>query len=229
MRLLLAAAAASAMITTGLAASPASADTLAPVGKVTVTPSVGNDGTAFVSVSWASEPADADGALVCMHRGTSAIQTPDNCESRIVVESPRLQSGPITIHPGKNYVVEVFSYQANSPIVYSSPVSRFRHGIKVGQSSRCNGNSVGDTCHLAATVTDATTGSRLANRTVQLWRSREQQPAKWSLVATRTTSSSGQVQVTLTLSKSHLYQWHYASPRTRELPSNSSRVDIAVS
>jgi len=228
MRLFLAATAATAMISSGLAMTPASADTLAPVGKVAVTPSTGNDGTAFVSVSWGSEPSNADGAVVCLHRGTTAVQTPDNCESRVAVASPALQSGPITIHPGKNYVVEVFSYQANSPIVYSSPVSRFRHGVKVALSSRCNGNSVGSTCHVAATVSDATTGSRLANRKLELWQSKEQQPAKWTLIATRTTSSTGQAQVTLTLQKSHLYQWHYASPRSHELPSNSSRVDIAV-
>ena len=217
------------MITTGLAAAPASAGSLAPVGKVTVTPSTGNDGTAFVNVSWASEPADADGAVVCLHRGTSAVQTPDSCESRIAVASPSLQSGPITIHPGKNYVVEVFSYQANSPIVYSSPVSRFRHGVKVALASRCNGNAVGSTCHIAATVSDATTGAKLASRRLELWMSKERQPARWTLLATRTTSSTGQAQVTLTLSKSHLYQWHYASPHSHELPSNSSRVDIAVS
>ena len=229
MRLLFAAAAASALITTGLAAVPASADSVAPVGKVTVTPSTGNDGTAFVSVSWANEPADADGALVCLHRGTTAVQTPDSCESRIAVARPALESGPITIHPGKNYVVEVFSYKATSPIVYGSPVSRYRHGIKVGLSSRCNGNSVGDTCHIVGTVTDATTGSRLANRKLELWQSKEHQPARWTLVTTKTTPSSGQVQVTFTLSKSHLYQWHYASPHSHELPSNSARVDIAVS
>jgi hypothetical protein len=229
MRLILAAGATLAVLTSGLAALPASADTLAPVSKVTVTPSTGNDGTAFVNVSWASEPSDADGALVCLHRGTTAVQTPDNCESRIAVASPALESGPITIHTGKNYVVEVFSYQASSPIVYSSPVSRFRHGIKVALRSRCNGNAVGSTCHIVGTVTDAATGAKLAHRKLELWMSKERQPAKWSPVTTKTTPSTGQVQVTLTLSKSHLYQWHYASPRSHELPSNSSRVDIAVS
>ena len=231
MRLLFAAAAASAMITSGLAAMPASADTLAPVSKVTVTPSTGNDGTAFVNVSWASEPSNADGALVCLHRGTSAIQTPDNnnCESRIAVAKPALESGPITIHPGKNYVVEVFSYEASSPVVYSSPVSRYRHGVKVALTSQCTGNAPGDTCHIVASVSNALDGSKLANRKVELWMSKERQPAKWTLVTTKTTSSTGKAEVIFTLSKSHLYQWHYAAPRSHELPSNSSRVDIAVS
>jgi hypothetical protein len=228
MRLILAAAAASAMITSGLAATPASADTLAPVGAVTVTPTTGNDGTAYVDVSWASEPSDADGALVCLHRGINTIATPDNCESQIAVESPALRSGLITVHPGKNYVVEVFSYQTTSPIKYSAPVSALRHGIKLGMSSRCGAQTVGSTCRVIGTVTDAYTGATLANRRIQLWMSREQQPARWSLVATKTTASDGKAHTTITLDRTHLYQWHYGSPHARELSSSSSRVDIVV-
>ena len=232
MRLILAASAAAAVVAAGLAAAPASAaGSVDPVTGVTVAHSTDNDGTGNVSVSWSSEPSDADGALVCLHRGKTAIQAPSSsgCESQVPVETPGLTSGSITIHPGKNYVIEVFAYKSTSPVSYSTPVSRVRHGIKVGMSSRCNGQSVGDTCSIVGTVTDAYTGSRLGNRTLELWQSKEQQPAKWTLVASRTTSSTGVARANITLSKSHLYQWHYASPRTRELPSNSSRVDIIVS
>lgn len=229
MRLILAAAAASAMITSGLAAAtPASAASLGPVGAITVTPSTANDGTGYVNVSWASEPSNADGALVCLHRGRTAIQTPDSCESQIAVDSPRLSSGLIPVHSARNYVVEVFSYNSRTPISYGPPVYKVRHGIKVGMSPRCSSQSVGSTCQFTATVTDTFTGAALANRKVGLWMSREQQPAKWVLVTTQTTGSNGQAHATVTLSKSHLYQWHYSSPRTRELPSSSSRVDIPV-
>ena len=228
MRLILAAAAASAMITSGLAAAPASAASLAPVGAVTVTPSVGNDGTSYVEASWASEPADADGALVCLHRGINVIQTPSSCESQVAVEAPALRSGLITVHPAQNYQVEVFSYKSSSPITYGPPVAVLRHGVKVAMSSRCGTQTVGSTCRLTSTLTDVYTGRALANRKVQLFMSREKQPARWTLVTSRTTNSSGQAAATITLSKTHLYQWHYASPHGRELASSSSRVDIAV-
>ena len=228
MRLILAAGAAVAMITTGLAAGPASAASLGPVGAITVTPSSANDGTGYVNVSWASEPSNADGALVCLHRGKTAIQSPDSCESQIAVESPGLSSGLIPIHAAKNYVVEVFSYNSRTPITYGPPVYKVRHGIKVGMSPHCGSQTVGSTCQITATVTDMFNGANLANRRVSLWMSREQQPAKWTLVTTKTTASDGQAHATITLSKSRLYQWHYSSPRTRELTSSSSRVDIVV-
>lgn len=229
MRLILAASAAAAVVAAGLAAAPASAaGSVGPVNGVTVTPSTDNDGTANVNVSWTSEPADADGALVCLHRGKTAIQSPSDCESQVPVEAPGLSSGIITIHPGKNYVIEVFAYKSSSPVTYSTPVSRVRHGIKVGMSSHCSGQSVGDTCSIVGTVTDAYTGAHLGNRKLELWQSKVQQPAKWTLVATRTTASTGVAHVSIALSKTRLYQWHYASPHTREMPSNSSRVEILV-
>lgn len=229
MRLILATGAAAAVIVTGLVPLSASAaGSVGPVSGVTVTPSTDNDGTGNVDVSWASEPADADGALVCLHRGKTAIQSPSDCESQVPVETPALRSGIITIHPGKNYVIEVFAYKSSSPVTYSTPVSRVRHGIKVGMSSHCSGQSVGDTCSLIGTVTDAFTGSRLGNRKLELWQSKVQQPAKWTLAATRTTASTGVAHATVALSKTRLYQWYYASPHTREMPSNSSRVEIVV-
>jgi hypothetical protein len=227
MRLMLAAAVATAVIGGGLAAVPASAGTLAPVGAITVSPSVQNDGTSVVDVSWASEPSDADGALVCLHRGTNVIATPDSCESQIAVETPRLSSGPIAINPGKNYVVEVFSYQTTSPTTYGTPVSKQGHGVKVGVSGRCGDQTVGSTCRFVGTVTDALTGAKLSNRKLQLWMSKEKQPARWSLVTTKT-SSDGVVHAAVSLTKSRLYQWHYNAPHSRELSSSSARVDIPV-
>jgi hypothetical protein len=230
MRLILAATAAAAVAAAGLAVAPASAaGSVGPVTGVTVTPSVGNDGTGYVDVSWAGEPPDADGALVCLHRGKTAIQSPSSCESQVPVEAPGTRSGAITIHPGKNYVIEVFAYKSSSPVTYSTPVSKVRHGIKVAMNSHCNGQSAGDTCTIVGTVTDAYTGSSLGKRKLELWQSREKQPAKWTLVAARTTASTGVAHVKITLDKTHLYQWHYPAPRTRELPSNSQRVDILVS
>jgi hypothetical protein len=229
MRLFLAAGATLAVLTSGLAATPASASSLAPVGKVTVTPSAGNDGTSFVDVSWASEPSAADGALVCLRRSTTVTQTPSSCESQIAVPAPGLHSGLITVHPGKNYMVEVFSYQTTSPITYGAPVSRLRHGVKLGMVTHCGAQTVGSTCRVVGTLTDAYTGARLANRTLQLFTSREKQPANWTLVATKTTASDGTAQATVTLQKTRLYQWHYGTPRSHELASNSSRVDIVVS
>ena len=228
MRIHLAGIAAFALVGAGLAAVPTSAGSLAPVSKIHVAPSNDNDGTPVVDVSWPSVPAGADGVLVCLHRGVSPAATPDSCESQIAVDRPGLSSGPITIHPGKNYVVEAFSYQTTSPITYSSPVSKVRHGIKVGMSSRCGAQTAGSTCTLKATVTDATTGGRLANRKVQLWMSREKQPAHWTLVGTRSTNSNGVAHIRITLDKTQLYEWYYSSPRTRELSSSSSRVDIVV-
>ena len=228
MRLILASGVAALTLAGGLAAAPTSADSLASVGAVTVTSTTMNDGTPTVNVSWASEPSNADGALVCLHRGTSVIQTPDSCESRIAVDAPALSSGPITIHPGKNYAVEVFSYRTTSPITYGAPVSKLRHGVKVAMSSRCGGQTVGSTCRIIAAVSDATSGARLANRKVQLWTSKEQQPARWILVTTRTTGSDGVASATVTLQKTRLYEWHYAAPRVRELGSSSSRLDIVV-
>lgn len=213
----------------GLVAAPSSAASLGPVGAVSVQPSLGNDGTAYVNVSWASEPKNADGALVCMHRGTTPVQTPNSCESRIVAEAPQMSSGLIAVHPGKSYTIEVFSYQATSPVAYGPPVSVLRHGVKVGMNSVCNSTTPGSTCRIASTVTDTLKGAALANRKVQLWMSKEKQPAKWSLVATRTTNGSGQASVTITIQRSRLYQWHYSAPHARELTSSSSRVDIAVS
>ena len=228
MRLFLAAAAASAMITTGLAAAPASAGTLGSVGAVTVDRSTANDGSAYVNVSWASEPSNADGALVCLHRGINVISRPDNCESQIAVDSPRLSSGLIAIHPAKNYVVEVFSYRTTSPITYGPPVSKLRHGIKVTITPSCGSQTVGSTCRITATVTDVFSGASLANRQVQLWTSSEKQPGPWTLVTTRTTGNNGQARATVTLSRTRVYQWHYSAPRTRELSSSSSRIDIVV-
>lgn len=229
MRLILAAGAAAAVVAAGMAATPASAaGSVDPVTGVSVTPSTGNDGTAYINVSWASEPSDADGALVCLHRGKTPVASPGDCESQVPVETPGSASGLITIHPGKNYAIEVFAYKSTTPVSYSTPVTRVRHGIKVAMSSHCNGQSVGDTCSVTGTVTDAYTGSRLGNRKLQLWRSKVQQPAKWTLVASRTTASTGAAHVKFALSKTYLYQWHYAAPHARELPSNSSRVEIIV-
>jgi hypothetical protein len=228
MRIHLAGLAALAVLGAGFAAGPTSAATLAPVSKIHVAPSNDNDGTPVVDVSWPSVPAGADGVLVCLHRGISAIDAPDNCESQIAVATPALSSGPITFHPGKNYVIEAFSYQTTSPIDYSAPVFKVRHGVKVGLSSRCGAQTVGSTCALKGTLTDATSGARLANRKLQLWASKEKQPARWTLVGTKTTNSNGVARLRVTLDKTRLYQWHYASPRTRELTSSSSRVDIVV-
>jgi hypothetical protein len=228
MRIHLAGLAALALVGVGFAALPTSADTLAPVSKIHVAASNMNDGTPVVDVSWPSVPAGADGVLVCLHRGISPTKSPDNCESQIAVATPALSSGPITFHPGKNYVIEAFSYQTTSPITYSSPVSKIRHGIKIGMSSRCGAQTVGSTCTLKGTVTDATTGGRLANRAVQLWSSKEKQPAHWTLVGTKTTNSNGVARMKITLDKTKLYEWYYASPRTRELTSSSSRVDVVV-
>ena len=229
MRIQLASVAALALVGAGLAAVPTSAaGSLARVGTVLVSPSNDNDGTPWVNVSWSGAPADADGVLVCLHRGTSAIAAPDNCESQIAVETPGTSAGPIAFHPGKNYVVEVFSYKTTSPITFSAPVSKVRHGVKVGMSSRCGSQRVGSTCKLTATVTDATTGARLANRKVQLWSSKEKQPARWFRVRTRTTNSYGVANMQVTLDKTKLYEWYYRSPRIREMSSSSSRVDIVV-
>jgi hypothetical protein len=228
MRIHLAGLAALTLLGAGLAAVPTSADTLAPVSKIHVAPSNDNDGTPVVTVSWPSVPAGADGVLVCLHRGIRVAATPDSCESQIAVATPRLSSGPITFHPGKNYVVEAFSYQTTSPITYSAPVYTVRHGIKVGMSSRCGAQTAGSTCTLKGTVTDATTGGRLANRKLQLWSSKEKQPARWSLVGTKTTNSNGVARLKITLEKTKLYEWYYAAPRTRELTSSSSRVDVVV-
>jgi hypothetical protein len=229
MRIQLASVAALAIVGAGLGAVPSSAaGSLARVGTVLVSPSNDNDGTPTVDVSWSGAPADADGVLVCLHRGTSAISTPDDCESQIAVEAPGTSSGPITFHPAKNYVVELFSYQTTSPITYSAPVSKVRHGVKIRMTSRCGSQTVGSTCKLTATATDVTTGARLANRKVQLWTSREKQPAKWARLGTRTTNHDGVASMKVTLDKNRLYEWYYGSPRTRELSSSSSRVDIAV-
>jgi hypothetical protein len=229
MRIQLACVAALAMVGAGLAAVPTSAaGSLARVGTVRVSPANDNDGTPVVNVSWSGAPADADGVLVCLHRGTSAISTPHNCESQIAVDAPGTSAGPIAFHPGKNYVVELFSYKTTSPITYSAPVSKVRHGVKVGMRSRCGGQTAGSTCKLKATVTDAATGARLANRKVQLWTSKEKQPAKWFRFGTRATNSNGVANIRITLNKSRLYEWYYSSPRSRELSSSSSRLDIVV-
>ena len=228
MRIHLAGLAALALLGAGFAAVPSSAAPLSPVSKIHVAPSNENDGTPVVTVSWPSVPAGADGVLVCLHRGISVAKTPDSCESQIAVDTPGLSSGPITFHPGKNYVIEAFSYQTTSPITYSSPVSKVRHGIKVGMSSSCGAQTVGSHCTIKGTVTDATTGARLADRKLQLWASKEKQPARWDLIGTKTTNSNGVARIQITLSKSQLYEWYYASPRTRELTSSSARVDIVV-
>jgi hypothetical protein len=230
MRLILAAGAAAAVVAAGMAASPASAaGSVDPVSGVIVTPSTDNDGTGNINVSWSSEPSDADGALICLHRGKTAIQTPSSCESQVPVETPGLSSGLITIHPGKNYVIEVFAYKSTSPVIYSTPVTRVRHGIKVAMGSHCNGQSVGDTCSIVGTVTDAYTGSHLGNRKIELWQSRVHQPAKWTMVARRSTASTGVAHANVVLDKTRLYQWYYAVPHAHEMPSNSSRVEIVVS
>jgi hypothetical protein len=229
MRIHLASFAALAVVGAGLATVPSSAAaSLGSVGTVHVSSANDNDGTPFVDVSWSSLPPDADGALVCLHRGTTVVSTPDSCESQVAIDAPGLSSGPITYHPGKNYVVEVFSYQTSSPITYGAPVVKGRHGVKVGMSSRCKGQTVGSTCTITGTVTDATTGARLANRKLQLWMSKEKQPSHWSPVTTKTTNSSGVAKAKITLSKTHLYEWYYGAPHTRELASSSSRVDIVV-
>ena len=229
MRIHLASLAAIAVVGAGLATVPTSAaGTLASVGTVHVTPSNDNDGTPVVDVSWSSVPSDADGALVCLHRGTNVIAAPDSCESQIAVETPGLSSGPITFHPGKNYVVEVFSYKTTSPITYGAPIAKVRHGVKVAIHSSCESRTAGSTCGMSGTVTDATTGARLANRQLQLWMSKEKQPAHWSLVTTRTTNSNGVAKAKITLTRTHLYEWYYSAPRSRELTSSSARVDIVV-
>ncbi len=229
MRIHLASFAALAVVGAGLATVPTSAaGSLASVGSVQVSPSNDNDGTPSVDVSWSSLPADADGALVCLHRGINVISTPDSCESQIAIDTPGLSSGPITFHPGKNYVVEVFSYKSSSPITYGAPVSKLRHGVKVGMRSRCESQTVGSTCTVIGAATDVTTGSRLAKRTLQLWSSKERQPSHWSLVTTKTTNRNGVAKAKITLAKTHLYEWYYSAPRTRELTSSSSRVDIVV-
>lgn len=229
MRIHLASLAALALVGAGLASVPASAAALSPVGKITVTPSTDRDGTAVVDVSWASVPADADGALVCMHRGTKEIAKPRDCESQIGVAAPKLSSGPITMHPGKNYVVEVFAYQRTSPITYSAPVSKVRHGIKIAMSSSCGDQTAGSTCKITGKVTDAMTGRHPADRKLELWMSKEKQPAHWFAVGSKKTNRHGVARIRITLDRTRLYQWHYASPRTRELSSSSARLDLVVS
>src|SRR5437764_326335 len=70
MRYGLAVAAASAMLAAGFVASPTYAAAPAPVGAVTVTPSIDRQGVAYATVSWASEDPQADGVLVCVRPGT---------------------------------------------------------------------------------------------------------------------------------------------------------------
>ena len=230
MRIHLASLAALALVGAGLATVPSSAaGTLESVGTVHVSSSNDNDGTPLVEASWSSLPPDADGAVVCVHRGTNVISTPSSCESRITVDRPSMASGPITFHPAKNYVIEVFSYKATSPVTYGAPVSKVRHGIKVGMHSSCESQTAGSICTVKGTVTNVVTGKRLANRQLQLWQSKEKQPSHWSLVTSKTTNGNGVAKVKITLSKSSLYEWYYGAPRTRELSSSSARVDIVVS
>ena len=94
--------------------------------------------------------------------------------------------------------------------------------------SSCESQRVGGTCRLFGTVSDVTTGNKLGNRKVELWMSRSAQTTKWSLVTSKTTSSTALAQATVTLDKTRLYQWHYAAPRSHELPSDSARVELLV-
>src|SRR5256885_12057304 len=108
MRFGLAVAAASAMLAAGFVASPTYAAAPAPVGAVTVTPSVDRQGVAYATVSWASEDPQADGVLVCVRPGTTPATTPNRCESQVNVIAPNRSSAAIPISPAKNYTFNVF-------------------------------------------------------------------------------------------------------------------------
>lgn len=229
MRLILAAGAAVAVVCSGFAAMPSSADTLAPVGAVSIDPSISNVGTPRAAVSWSSVPSNADGTVVCVTRGNKPLQSPSNCESQIVVSAPGLSTRPITVHPHRNYTFNVFAYEGTTPITYSAPVSVFRHGTKLAFASHCASQAAGSTCRIVGTLTDIFTGSTLRNRTITLWSSKVSQPAKWNQIGAGITNRQGQAHTTITLSKTRLYQWRYDSRNNRELDTVSGEYEIIVS
>src|SRR3954447_17008830 len=137
MRFGLAVAAASAMLAAGFVASPTYAAAPAPVGAVTVTPSLDKQGVAYATVSWASQDPQADGVLVCVRPGTTPATRPKRCESQVNVVAPNRSTGPIPLRAATNYTFNVFSYRATSPISYGRGVSVVRHGTKLAFQSSC--------------------------------------------------------------------------------------------
>ena len=230
MRLVYATLASLALVTSGLAAVPAEAASPTPVSSITVTPAIDNSGTVTVNVSWTGQDPNADGVVVCLKRGTVAPSTPDTCESRVAVSKPATSSGPITFYPAKTYVVAVYDYVGTTPSpTYSTPVSQVRHGMKLTFSYQCPSYKAGSTCTISTLLKDVYKGTAVPRRPVELWTAGTQKNPHWSLLARKTTNSTGRAKTTITLAKTKLYQWRYAAPAAHQLTTYTARYSITVS
>lgn len=213
----------------GLTAAPAEAAAPAPVSSISVAPAIDNQGTVSVNVSWTGADPSADGVVVCLKRGSSVPSTPDTCESRIAVSAPATSSGPITFYPSKTYVVAVYDYVGTTPEpTYSTPVAQVRHGMKLTFSYHCPSFKAGSSCTISTLLKDVYRGAAVAHRSVELWTAGTQKNARWSRLARKTTDSTGHARATITLDKTKLYQWRYASVGGHELTTYTARYSITV-
>jgi hypothetical protein len=207
------------------AAAPASAAPPAPVGALSVTPRTQlppdrhGVSTVDIVVSWSSEPARADGVVVCIVQSIRPTKDANYCQRAEDVPARRMHSGHIPVHEGLAYSVSVFAYVADPGREYSKPRMATWHGSQL-QGRHARYVTYGDRVTARMTLVDTRSGAELTHQPVGLfvWSSRK---SAWDKVKSLRTNAVGLAHFSREPHRDRTYAWRYKGT-TGHLPATAT-------